>query len=262
MPLTKSIQSISIVGSGKVAHYLALEWHKYGYHIAFIVARNAKAGKALAKQCGAKYSADSQSALSSDVVVLAVSDDAIAAVQKPFKGYKGLLLHCAGSVNMQVLSASKRRGVIYPLQSVQSAPMPKDFTFLIEAEQSKDLSLIKALLKACQLHFVKADSAQRLHYHLAAVIVNNFTNALISIADQLISDFDLQAKPLQAMLQKTVQTALQKGGYESQTGPAKRGDFGTLKQHEQLLKQQPLVLAVYKSLSAYIYHTHQTPSKQ
>lgn len=261
MSLNNSSKSISIVGSGKVAHFLAMTWYSNGFNIDYIVARNAPKGKALAKRCKAQYTTDLSLAMASKIVVLAVADDAIASLQSKFKLYKGLLLHCAGAVPMQTLKSAARRGVIYPLQSIQNNHKTSGLTFLIEAEKPSDYTIIRGLLKQANVSVLKASSEQRLHYHLAAVIVNNFTTALLSLSDDLIQTFELESKPFRAMLEQTVQTALKHGAFNSQTGPAKRGDKGTLKAHENLLKHQPLVLAVYKSLSAYIYHTHQPSSK-
>ena len=258
--MSKSFQTISIVGAGKVANYLALECYKHGVSIDFIIARKPEAGKALAKQCAAQYSNSFAKAFESEAVILAVSDDAIATVQKAFKGYQGVLMHCAGSVSIEALSACKRRAVIYPLQSIQSIPNQQDFRLLIESDT--DFKRVQSFTKQCGMKTNKVGSEQRLQYHLAAVLVNNFMNALIGLSEQLIQTFDLDAEPLQNMLKQTVETALKNGAFNSQTGPAKRGDFGTIKQHERLLKHNPLALAVYKSLSNYIYQTHHIQSTE
>jgi predicted short-subunit dehydrogenase-like oxidoreductase (DUF2520 family) len=100
----------------------------------------------------------------------------------------------------------------------------------------------------------EVNSERRLQLHLAAVLVNNFTNALYAAADEHLKaagfkkDFDLLKPIMQSSIDK-VQTL---SPIDAQTGPAKRKDKTTMNKHLALLKQEKQLKKVYKELSKLI----------
>jgi predicted short-subunit dehydrogenase-like oxidoreductase (DUF2520 family) len=87
--------------------------------------------------------------------------------------------------------------------------------------------------------------------HLAAVLVNNFTNALFVAAGDLISkkSGNKQLKILLPLIKQTVFKVESIDPREAQTGPAKRNDNSVMKKHLKLLSDNTDLQNIYKQLS-------------
>ena len=192
-----------------------------------------------------------------DIYILAVSDDAIAALSSQLPFHDKLVVHTSGTVGIHDLDRKHRRGVFYPVQtfSKDSEIDFKDVPICIEALEKPDLQLLKNLAEALGSPYYKISTEQRQILHLSAVFVNNFTNQLYRIAHE-ISDakginFDV-LKPLILETAKKVQTL---SPYMAQTGPAKRNDKKTIKKHLKLLENEDHK-AIYELLTNSIKKTH------
>ena len=102
---------------------------------------------------------------------------------------------------------------------------------------------------------MQLNSAERLKLHLAAVLVNNFTNALYAEADKFVSkkikNKNINFKLFLPIIDQTVLKLKNMTPAAAQTGPAKRRDEKVMKQHLKILKNNKLK-EVYKQLSALI----------
>lgn len=192
-----------------------------------------------------------------DILVLAVSDDAVATVSEQLPTTNGLVVHTSGSVNIHDLDKRHRRGVFYPVQTF-SKEVTVDFSqvpLCIEALEKDDYQLLKSVASAIGSPSYKISTEQRQYLHVAAVFVNNFSNQMYRIAHE-ISDghhinFDI-LKPLITETAKKVQTV---SPYMAQTGPAKRHDKKTIKRHLKLLEDD-LHKEIYTLLTDSIKKTH------
>jgi predicted short-subunit dehydrogenase-like oxidoreductase (DUF2520 family) len=88
--------------------------------------------------------------------------------------------------------------------------------------------------------------------HLAAVYANNFTNALYSISESMLSKKSIPFKILNSLILNTAEKAIQNGPLSSQTGPARRNDLSTIKKHLLLLKDNKEEAIIYSALTSYI----------
>lgn len=192
-----------------------------------------------------------------NIYIIAVSDDAISelSTQLPFENR--LVVHTSGTVNIHDLDKKNRRGVFYPLQTF-SKDAPIDFSdvpICIEALDKTDYHTLKALGEAIGSTCYKISTSQRRTLHLAAVFVNNFTNQLYRVAHEITEsqsvDFDI-LKPLILETAKKVQVL---SPYMAQTGPAKRNDKKTLKNHLKLIESEHHK-AIYELLTQSIQNTH------
>ena len=104
-----------------------------------------------------------------DLYIIAVSDRAIGSVAEELKGVEGLVVHTAGSVPMDVLS-QKRRGVLYPLQTLSKQRLlpASRVPFYIEASQAQDLELLRLLAESMGSEAEPMDSQRRKYLHLPA----------------------------------------------------------------------------------------------
>ena len=178
--------------------------------------------------------------IEADLYIISVSDTAIPAISKALKGKNGLIAHTAGSIPMEVLGAHQNHGIFYTLQTF-SKQKEVDFNQIplcLEANQPENLNLLKKVAQSLggPVHLI--DSAQRKALHVAAVFVNNFTNHLYTIGEELCKAHKVPFSVLQPLIAETADKIKHLPPSVAQTGPAARGDQKTLKDHLQYLTKK------------------------
>lgn len=175
-----------------------------------------------------------------DVLLLCVSDDAIAQIATQLKHHRCLIAHTSGAMDMELLAnTSSFYGVFYPLQTLSKGKKVNfyDVPIGIEGNNSAAEKMLFAMADTVSNKVQYINSEQRKYLHLAAVFANNFTNALYIEAAEILEQhglsFDL-LRPLILETAKKVQTLTPK---EAQTGPAKRHDESTINKHLELLSE-------------------------
>lgn len=243
---------VSIVGSGNVAHILAKLIIDNGHTIVQVIGRNEEKGSALANLVGAQYvKFTGEINKEIDICIVAISDNAFPEGLHKLNFGNSLVLHTSGSVSMDVLQiASTNYGVLYPLQSLlKSIDVLPEIPFLIEANNTLALQILQTFATTLSKNVQVVEEEKRFRLHAAAVIVNNFTNYLYTIANTYCDnegvDFDL-LKPL------IVETALRirhSAPADMQTGPAKRKDNTTLDKHLNLFSKYPKLKTLYTRMT-------------
>jgi predicted short-subunit dehydrogenase-like oxidoreductase (DUF2520 family) len=204
-----------------------------------------------------------------DCLILAVPDDRVGKVAEGLyellEGRQLPIAHTAGAVELQVLldAGFTNAGVFYPLQSfskgrsVNWEPIP----FLIEASTPGLLDDLTTLAASLSKQVYKATTAERQRIHLGAVFVNNFTNALLGMAQEIADELNPYGHRLYLpLLHETVAKLETLSPEEAQTGPAKRADHETITRHlEYLAAHHPELEATYKTLTEYIEKVYQSP---
>ena len=183
-----------------------------------------------------------------DLYLLAVTDQAIPKVAAALPE-KAFVAHTAGGVAIEVLNQN-RAGVFYPLQTF-SERRNMDFSKLpigLECKQSTDLPLLEKLVKALVARAFHTNSKQREQLHLAAVLVNNFTNHLFAEAAAICSQNDLPFELLNPLIQETVHKLEDLSPKAAQTGPAVRHDQKTIEKHLTLIQERSLQ-EIYKAVT-------------
>lgn len=193
-----------------------------------------------------------------DIYIICVSDSAIENLSNDLQFKNRLVVHTSGSVPMRNLNKKNRRGVFYPLQSF-SKEIEINFInvpICIEANDKKDRQKLEMIATAIgsPKYFIQSD--QRKILHLAAVFVNNFTNQLYRISHELTDNKNINFDILKPLIAETSKKVQQQSPYKSQTGPAKRGDKKTIKQHCKLLEDYPTYKKIYELLTHSIQKTH------
>lgn len=172
-----------------------------------------------------------------DVYIIGIPDDAISAFSESLPFQNRFVVHTSGGVSMETLSNKNRRGIFYPLQSF-SKQREVDFKTIpicIEAENSKDLELLRNLGKTISENTVEISSEKRAKLHLAAVFVNNFTNYLYQIGSEILEKEDLSFDLLKPLILETATKIGNLSPEKAQTGPANRNDIKTIEKHLHLL---------------------------
>jgi predicted short-subunit dehydrogenase-like oxidoreductase (DUF2520 family) len=182
-----------------------------------------------------------------DVTILAVSDDAIADVSS--KITNSFIVHTSGSSSVKDLKNPTNKGVFYMLQTF-SKDKEIDFSnvpFCLEAENNEDYLLLETLAKAIGVKVYTINSEQRKAMHVAAVFVNNFTNHLYKIGNDICRENKVPFEILQPLIDETSQKIKTLTPEKSQTGPAIRNDKKTINTHLTLLNSEQK--KIYKMLT-------------
>lgn len=252
---------ISIIGTGNVAGILGAKLKLAGHKVVWVYGRDQKKSILIAKKLQSKSLTDlSNCALDNpDIIIIAVSDDALLTIAKKVYSAGCLVVHTSGSVDLLTLKKyHPRAGVFYPLQTFSSKSRInfKTIPICIEASSEKDLQLLMTLAYSLSKNVYVTDSLQRSVIHLAAVIANNFSNHLFSISASLLKEenlpFDL-LRPIILTAAKNIQYNLPD---QLQTGPAKRNDMKVINRHIKMLKKHQKWMQLYQLISADIINVN------
>lgn len=247
---------VAVIGSGNVAQHLirAFEnspavnlvqaWARHPEKLAGLL----PAGRVIS---------DMAKLAEADIYVIAITDDAIAEVSAglPFDGR--LVVHTSGSVAMEQLNGRNRRGVFYPLQTF-SKSREVNFTgipFCLECEHEADYERVGQLAKAISPLLYRIDSKQRQALHVAAVFVNNFTNHLYAIGNDICGENNIPFDILKPLITETAAKIQELSPSQAQTGPAVRHDSQTIGKHLRFLKDDSQKI-LYKLLTQSIQQAH------
>lgn len=247
---------ISFLGSGNVATHLALALHNCGCEICQVWSRNYSHAQLLAGRVNARPTDNLQSIdRSSDVYILATSDDALFDLALDLNLDPALVLHTSGATSMEVLKPTSRRyGVLWSPQTfVRDVALEySSLPFCIEGCDPQTEQDIELLVSQVSTHIYHTNREQRQCLHLSAVFVNNFTNALFGVAQDICQQHNIPFETLYTLIDTTAQRVKWGDVRFQMTGPAIRHDQKTLDAHRRLLEGSPEYLDLYDSLTKLI----------
>lgn len=255
---------VAIVGAGNVAWGLAPAMIKGGeVDIIRVVSRTEESARLLAEHLGpgVEGATDlSRADLGADLVIVAASDSAIAAIAESCPGSGAIWAHTSGSVDMSVLkSASDRYGVIYPMQTFTRGVAVDLSTSPIYIEASDDMvdSTLSGIAQSISSNVGHADSKGRRLLHCGAVFACNFVNHLWSMADSIARRAGGSFTDYLPLIEQTIAKAAEISPDQAQTGPARRGADAVMAGHEDLLPAGQK--EIYRILSRSIINQYHHP---
>ncbi|OXB25562.1 hypothetical protein B0A80_00360 [Flavobacterium tructae] len=230
---------ITIIGSGNVAQHLIKAFSKS--ETVEIVQVFSRKKEVLASLVSFEKITDSfDSLLEADLYIIAVSDNAISDVSKQLPFQNRLVVHTSGAAPIETLDIKNRRGVFYPLQTF-SKNATIDFSAIpvcLEAENTFDFRVLEKVAKSISQSVYPINSDQRKALHVAAVFVNNFTNHLYQIGQEICKEHQVPFDVLKPLIQETAQKINTLDPIDVQTGPAKRKDSTTIEAHLEYLNHE------------------------
>ena len=252
--------NVVFIGSGNVATHMAKAFKATGHVVTQVWSFNPVHAAVLAATVDAiPVNGFSDLDDQSDLIVIAVKDDAIAEVAAQLSGSNALVVHTSGATDLSVLAGLKHFGVLYPLQTFSKA-RELDFRkvpLCIEAAESKSLSILKAVAGSLSDSVFTVDSHQRRLLHVAAAFACNFVNHMYTLSHMILDQNGLEFELLRPLIRETAEKVQHLLPADAQTGPAVRHDEKTLRAHLNLLQDQPELQHIYQTLSDSIKKTHQ-----
>ena len=192
---------------------------------------------------------------SNDILWLCVPDTFIPSFIDLGKEHNLKMVYCSGSLALEN-DWKDNVGVWYPLYSFKKG-FPIDWKSVPVFTEVADQGLrtyFSLLKKSLDVESLEINSSDRRKRHLAAVFVNNFTNAMLHAAEETLIGFSKE-EITDALLPIAIQTVnrwASVNASKSQIGPAVRNDQQTIRKHLDDLKDFPLEKELYQIITDYI----------
>lgn len=249
---------VVILGSGNVATHLAKAIDK-NHHVIQIYSRTKTHASSLAKELTECKATDKPEEIdpNADLYIISVSDDAIKKVVDIMPHVRGIVVHTSGSVALDKLAdIGNNIGVFYPLQtfSKETEVNISEVPFFLEASDESTMERLEHLAGTLSEKVYHADSYQRQTLHIAAVFACNFFNFLLDTSTEILKEKGYALDVLAPLINVTAAKAINSGAFNSQTGPAVRGDLETIHKHIDSL--DPERKEIYRLLSQSIIDRH------
>jgi len=249
-----------IIGCGNLAWHLAKKITKSKTHSLAIYNHQ---NNALLQQFKEKFNCNVYSSLekiskTADYYFICVSDKAISNVVKKIKPSKpnALLMHTSGSQPLNKLGSKQNNiAVFYPLQTFSQHDKINwsHVPIILEAGNEKSMNEVTSLAKLFSSKIVSLEYSERLQLHLAAVLVNNFTNALYVEAFKLLPNINEQNHNLLfPLMEQSVKKLKRVHPLNAQTGPAKRKDLEVMSKHIKIIGNNIALKNIYQLMSQLI----------
>ena len=251
------MKNIILVGSGNVATHLGIALQNCNYKIVQVYSRSIENAKKLAQKLNTNFTNDLTQLKTVDLIIVSVNDDAISTVLSKLKNTA--IVHTSGSVGIDVFEPNfSDFGVFYPLQTFNT---DIEFTiseipFCIEGNSKAFEKQLVEIAKNLSSNVITMNSEQRKQLHIAAVFACNFSNQMFSIADDLLTEKDIDFKILLPLVKQTIAKLNTNKPKAVQTGPAKRKDIKIIQEHINLIQQED-IKELYRKISNNIIKTHE-----
>jgi predicted short-subunit dehydrogenase-like oxidoreductase (DUF2520 family) len=150
-------------------------------------------------------------------------------------------VHASGALGLDALAALRKQhavGSFHPLQSFPRPRAPEAFHGIVVAVDATTPALERRLARLARdlgAHPRRVRDADRVVYHVAAVVASNFVIALVDQATSLLEGIgwkpDEAARGLRPLMELALTGALERGPTAALTGPIRRGDADTVRRH-------------------------------
>lgn len=265
------MQTLNIIGAGRVGQTLGLLWHRGGvFKIQDVLTNSAESAQSACTFMGGGVSAASMMAMrAADVWMLAVPDAQIAAVadslaaRSPIPAQsQPIVFHCSGAQSSLTLPALASRGwrvasahCILSFVSPQAAVAQFPDTPCALEGDTLAIAELQSAFNAIGARCFQVQSSHKLLYHAAAVFATNFLPVLQSVAEDAWRASGVPQELLPglrvSLLNNAVANITRLGPAGALTGPAARADVAAIARQAQAVKQwDAQVGAAYEALSA------------
>jgi predicted short-subunit dehydrogenase-like oxidoreductase (DUF2520 family) len=254
---------LALAGAGRAGRAFARSWLGAGGRIAFTVLRDASAPpRELAgvpavgvDALGSKPGTDS-----CDILVLAVSDDAIESVAAKLAETVscGVALHLSGALSGGALAPLARRGAavgsIHPVRPFTGEP-GEDWrgAFVAVEGDARAAEAATAVARAVGARPHALSPSAKPLYHAAASLAAGGTAAVVSVAVQAWIAAGVPEETarevLSGLAERAVAATARRPFDAAFTGAVARRDVGTVRAHTEALAAHPAALELYRALA-------------
>ena len=195
-----------------------------------------------------------------DTLFLTVNDDSISEIAKEF--YKmniknKIIIHTSGAKSSLCLGRLRDDNYCYSLHPIyafsdryESYKGLNKAAFTIEGHP-KYMDILCNMIKGLGNNIVRINSDQKVRYHASCVMMSNLVNSLIELSLKELSEIGINDRNLfTPLILNNIINVIDKGPIEALTGPIKRNDINTIKNHLNELSDE--ALDIYSKLSLFL----------
>jgi predicted short-subunit dehydrogenase-like oxidoreductase (DUF2520 family) len=260
-------ETVSIVGTGRVARALGRRLRELGWRIGAVTGRSLASARAASRVIGGGQALGEPSpqVLNSNLILIATPDGAIQSVARELsqlggKDWRGkIVLHTSGALNSSVLrplaDLGAATGSMHPMQtfSNQNIPDLAKCIFGIEGAPAA-LKMARKIVHQLDGIAVRLSGANKAAYHASGSFACVYVLTLMETATRILMAQGFKRRQaMRALLPMTRQTLdnFESVGFRAAwTGPLSRQDFSTIELHvKALAEMDPEYLQAYKKLS-------------
>lgn len=232
---------VVFIGAGNVATHLAKELYRHNFSIIQVYSRTIESAKALALQVEAATTNNPNEVITdADLYIFSLKDSVLTEIASQILPNKGLWIHTAGSMPLDILSTyTSRYGVLYPFQTfTKNRPLIWDnIPIFIEASSSDDLQELLLVAQQLSSKVVELSSEKRKYLHLTGVFACNFVNHMYALSDEILKKADLPFEIVLPLIEETCNKVHTISPKDAQTGPAIRFDENVINKHLDMIDE-------------------------
>ena len=258
--------TISIVGPGNLGDALALTLTEAGYPVSAVVVRQGsktvRRAKALARRIGAEVVAFGTRPLATDMVWLAVPDDAIAGVARQLAqsgDWRGkLVIHSSGALTSDELAPLRAKGArvasVHPMMTFARGEVPQmaGVAFAMEGDLAA-VRVAKSIVDDLGGNPFAIKKQNKVLYHAFGSFASPLVIALLASMEEVGIAAGIRKRDIKAvigpLLEQTLRNYLKRHAAAAFTGPLARGDVATIRRHLLAMEKLPETRMVYVSLA-------------
>ena len=234
---------LGIIGGGRAAWAFGSTWRRVGWPIAGVTLR--KPSPIVGLLSTRELSLD-QLAVDSDLILIAVSDAAIAELAQRIPPTSAVIFHCSGSMT------SVRGGFsLHPLRALPPLGAESDLRDTLLVFEGAHREIAQRIADAAHARLAEIAPERKPLYHAGAVFGANYVAALLDIAEELMREAGVEnvRDDLVALTRSAVDNWARTTGPQRFTGPAARGDAAVIEQHLRALAARPDLAEIYRRLA-------------
>jgi predicted short-subunit dehydrogenase-like oxidoreductase (DUF2520 family) len=267
VPATNNVypMTVSLIGAGNLASVLGPALHSAGYRIESVAFRNSVSSQeramALAKRLVSKAVRLEQAGPAADIIWLCHTDDALPETARQLArkaGWRGkIVFHSSGALSSDVLAPLKRAGAhtasLHPMMTFVpgTSPRMKGVPFAVEGDRQA-VAAARRIARALGAEIFPIHKDSKILYHALGSFSSPLVVATLVTAERVGRAAGLSRaqtrKVMGPILQQTFKNYLENGAAAAFSGPIKRGDLETIRQHLRALRTVPAVQDVYRAL--------------
>jgi predicted short-subunit dehydrogenase-like oxidoreductase (DUF2520 family) len=253
------------VGAGRVGTGLAVLLQRAGHRVVAASGRQASRARVERHLPGVPFLGDAEAGRAGTLVIIGVPDDRIESVCSELAGAGVFrtgqaVLHLSGATSLGALEAARRMGAsvlsVHPLQTVPDVDaaitrLPGS-AMAVTAPDEEGFALGERLADDAGGRPFRLPDGRKPLYHAAAVFCSNYLVVVEGVAELLFraAGLDDPVHLFAPLARATLDHVLEDGPAAALTGPAARGDAGTIRRNlEALEAHAPEALDAYIALA-------------
>lgn len=254
---------VTIVGPGNLGTALAMSLPIAGYQVEALVSRKGSAATTkLARRLKARLVKLGATPLESELVWIAVPDDAIGAVARILASKQAwdgkTVFHSSGALTSDELRELRKRGArvasVHPMMTFVrgSHPQMAGVPFSIEGDPAA-IRLARQIIEALGGTAFAIKKNNKVLYHAFGSFASPLVIALMASLEDVAAAAGIRGQDVKPMmvplLWQTLHNYLKQDAAAAFSGPLVRGDVATVEKHLRGLKAVPEARRVYAALA-------------